>query len=787
MTTAQALARLLEGTGLKFEFVNASAVRVVSARGSGNASSADQLQRTASAENDPASQTIVVTGTRLSGVRDKYSPVLATTREEMDRQGLATIVDVLAALPQNFGGGASADTTRGGTTAGPGATSVNLRGLPASSTLTLFNSRRIAPSGQNGEYVDISVFPTAALDRVEVLTDGASSIYGSDAIAGVVNVILKRRMSGAETRVRGALSTYGDGAEYTLSQSAGIDRPSFGGILSYEHYTADNINSSERPFSRSAPRPNDLTPRIRRDSLYGSGTLDISPDANLSADAFYSDRRSRQTTTISDSSGSNSFIQPAKQKEYGASLSGEATLFTGWAANASAAYSKSKFDSTIHFLPASGTIFDAANSVATFDASANGPLFSIGGNIVRMAVGGQYRREHYNGQQVDLPTGSRLSGNKRSRGTYAAYGELNLPFFGPPNARPGLEELSVNGSVRYDHYSDFGSTTNPKVSARWSPVRGLAFRASYDTSFRAPRLQQLVDAVDFAFIVDYQDPRAGPAPVTALYVGGTSTDLEPETAKSWNLGVDISPVAVPKLKLRATYFDTKFDNQIDTPFPSFNSSFVFIDFPGALVLNPSPAEVQALANASAAPLLNFSFLGRTIDDVSVILRAFPQNLSKTRVRGIDAELSHSWGKEVKWQVQGNVAYLIQFKQQFSATSPSISILDRFGEPLDLRARAAITRSSGSTAITLVGNYAGSYRDNSGSMGRIGSWTTFDATLQHHFARGLWLTAGVRNILNTRPPRIEAVNIGSSSRPFGYDTANADPFGRMVSLLLRKEW
>jgi outer membrane receptor protein involved in Fe transport len=239
--------------------------------------------------------------------------------------------------------------------------------------------------------------------------------------------------------------------------------------------------------------------------------------------------------------------------------------------------------------------------------------------------------------------------------------------------------------------------------------------------------------------------------------------------------------------LRATYFDTKFDNQIDTPFPSFNSSFVFIDFPGALVLSPSPAEVQALANASASPLLNFSFLGGTIDDVSVILRAFPQNLSKTRVKGIDGELSYSWGDKVKWQVQGNVAYLINFKQQFSATSPSISILDRFGEPLDLRARAAISRSSGSTIMTLVGNYADSYRDNSGSLGRIGSWTTFDATLQHHLGQRLWLTLGVRNILNTKPPRIEAVNIGSSSRPFGYDTANADPFGRMVSLLLRKEW
>jgi len=110
-------------------------------------------------------------------------------------------------IPQNFNGGASESTvisvTGGGnavnTVAGTG---VNLRGLGNDSTLVLVNGHRVAPGNLFGNFVDISSIPLYAVERVEVVTDGASAIYGSDAVGGVVNIILGRNLDGAETRAR---------------------------------------------------------------------------------------------------------------------------------------------------------------------------------------------------------------------------------------------------------------------------------------------------------------------------------------------------------------------------------------------------------------------------------------------------------------------------------------------------------------------------------------------------------------------------------------------------------
>src|SRR4030095_15436130 len=77
-----------------------------------------------------------------------------------------------------------------------------------------------------------------------------------------------------------------------------------------------------------------------------------------------------------------------------------------------------------------------------------------------------------------------------SRKLYSGFAELFVPLFGPDNARPGLRRLDLSGAVRYDHYSDFGSTTNPKVGITYSPFQNLTLRGSWGTSFRAPTLSE---------------------------------------------------------------------------------------------------------------------------------------------------------------------------------------------------------------------------------------------------------------------------------------------------------
>jgi iron complex outermembrane recepter protein len=131
---------------------------------------------------------ITVTGTHIRGTTNSPSPVLVFTRDDIDAAGVNTIQDFLQSLPQNFGG-ASANTISA--IAGPSQTNntvngsaPNLRGLGASATLVLINGHRVAPGNSNGSFVDISMIPLTAVERIEIVTDGASAIYGSEIWTG---------------------------------------------------------------------------------------------------------------------------------------------------------------------------------------------------------------------------------------------------------------------------------------------------------------------------------------------------------------------------------------------------------------------------------------------------------------------------------------------------------------------------------------------------------------------------------------------------------------------------
>jgi len=151
----------------------------------------------ASGNKPVALEEVVVTGTHLRGVPATGSPMNVITRDDIDNAGFGTVQELVQRLPQAFGGdvtentigsiqGAQGDNVVGGT-------GIDLRGLGANSTLVLVNGRRLAPNNAQFEgYTDVSLIPLAAVARVDIVPDGASAIYGSDAVGGVVNFILRR-------------------------------------------------------------------------------------------------------------------------------------------------------------------------------------------------------------------------------------------------------------------------------------------------------------------------------------------------------------------------------------------------------------------------------------------------------------------------------------------------------------------------------------------------------------------------------------------------------------------
>ena len=242
-----ALARLLAGTGLKTETVGGALI----VRPGNDAAPPGST--------DAPDESIVVTGTRIRGAGPVGSPVQLIDREALDRSGRATIADFLQTIPQNFSGG-PAEANVGTSARGYAntnltyGTGINLRGLGSGSTLTLFDGARPALGGGSGAFTDLSLVPSAAIDRIEILTDGASAIYGSDAIAGVVNIRFRHRFEGAETRLRGGTAD-GDFGEYQISQIVGTRWASGHIVVAGEYYRRDNLPSTERAFATEDLRP----------------------------------------------------------------------------------------------------------------------------------------------------------------------------------------------------------------------------------------------------------------------------------------------------------------------------------------------------------------------------------------------------------------------------------------------------------------------------------------------------------------------------------------------------
>lgn len=236
-----------------------SSASVAIAQDAAPANEADETETAAktSPETTAEFDKIVVTGSRIGrDVFNSVSPVQVITREETT---LAGFNSTAAALQSNqvTGGTAQINNAFGGyvTNGGPGANTLSLRGLGATRTLILLNGRRVAPAGSRGSVgsADLNVLPNAMIDRVEILKDGASSIYGSDAVAGVVNLITKKTIDGVnfEAQHNATESGGGDERRYSITFGNTGERSHFSG--SYEYYNRNEMTLGDRAWASECP------------------------------------------------------------------------------------------------------------------------------------------------------------------------------------------------------------------------------------------------------------------------------------------------------------------------------------------------------------------------------------------------------------------------------------------------------------------------------------------------------------------------------------------------------
>ncbi|MEH6608179.1 MAG: TonB-dependent receptor [Halioglobus sp.] len=255
MSHGQALDTLLQDSGLSWELVQDHIIAIYALDCSANNScpSPEETLEKYPIYEPGIGETYVyasrVTGSRIKRTgHESTAPVQILSAPDIELSGAQTLGELLKFVPAVSGNAISTAISNGG----DGTSSVTLRGLPASNTLVLINGRRVANNGLAGESVDLNSIPPAAVERIEILKDGASAIYGSDAVAGVVNVIMRRDYSGFLAETYYGEAEAGDLQTQTHTLQYGTRLPRGSLFISASVFEQDPIYSRDRKVSQSA-------------------------------------------------------------------------------------------------------------------------------------------------------------------------------------------------------------------------------------------------------------------------------------------------------------------------------------------------------------------------------------------------------------------------------------------------------------------------------------------------------------------------------------------------------
>ena len=957
----------------------------------------------------PAEAAIVVTGSLIKrNPNDSALPLTIITNQELTREGINSPEQLVSLLSTNGNGpdnlASNADVVGGAQRGTNGLSSANLRGQGSASTLVLLNGRRVAAHGLQGSAVDVNQIPFAAIERIEILKDGASAIYGTDAIGGVLNFITKKNFQGLTLNGFSDITQRGDGSIYRLSATAGygdLNTQGFNVMASVSRSVANILNGADRKFvngnqpnrglsidTRGTPIatifPNGINARFAPNGSILTGVTLVEPGttnpaasgginildlpggagcASMDGGMAYDDQlwanpsarlacawdtgravvlqqpintltyygratvRAGSHELFAEVTGSNAKsakifsnnqysgnattlplyyplnattaatyndvydrlqavfpqIGPAGDRvadnvgNYGrpiayrwrciacgnreyktttdtfrVALGAEGPLFAGWDYRAGGSYATSEsssvlgtgyhyrgiFSSTaaaqasgiagavsgsidpraptapgaaapgivgllnsgiinpfsitqsdaalagLNAVSATGTtLYGGKYEVYQFDASITGSLFELPGGTVKVAVGGDYRRERYsfNGSAaaaINQPEIFNVAFDNinaltpKTRDVKAVYGEILIPVF---------KALEVTLAGRYDNYTGFGGTFNPKISGKFQPIDWLMFRGSYNTGFRVPSFNQIFNGVTQSpnpgnTLVDPTTCSSGAvnpaipgcAAITPDSLTGGNLNLGPETSKQYSLGVVFQP---------SRRFSASFD------FWSINVDNTI----GSLTIP------QLLANQAL-------FSDRVIrtNGIITLLDLRADNIGSRRTEGLEVMLRggiDAFGGVLTAGLDGT--YLLKKRERFIATGafgPSLIGVFTYTGDLGLKWKhnAYITYATKDATFSFSQIYRDGYTNQAlpgianGTVTRpdfnprVKPYITYNLSAGVRIQKQLMLTFGVKNVFDTDPPFAITYdsNFGSGS---SWEPRVADPRGRSFTM------
>ncbi|MEN5354378.1 TonB-dependent receptor [Luteimonas sp. TWI165] len=734
--------------------------------------------------------TIQVTGTRIRGGTTP-SPVVVIGSGRIQEEGFADLGEVIRSIPQNFGGGQNPGiipfTVSGAgaqNTNLSGGSALNLRGLGADATLTLLNGRRMSYDGIS-QAVDISAIPVEAVERVEIVADGASAIYGSDAVGGVGNVILRRDFEGVTFGAGYGRSDEGGLTTREYSATAGHIWSTGGVIVTYKDVTADPIYARQRAYTQLLREPYTLYPGSDLRSGLVSLSQAMGGRAELHVDAF---RTERGQAYGAQDNLSNVSIQ-ATPKSTATLLSPRLDVFLpkDWTLSVGATRSKNRLDHAQSItLPDTGAVLQRTqlcycNEGSSYEVGVEGPLVALAAGDVRVAIGAG-RRENSFLEYNQVTHVAAIEGEEAAK---FAYAELQVPVLGGDGSG---QRLALTGAARYEDYDSFGSVLTPKLGAIYSPAADVTLKASWGRSFKAPTLFQLnrQRMAGYNYAAAYGG--SGYAPnATVLLLDGGNPDLGPERARTWTASLAFHPAAVPGLEAELTWFDIDYTDRVVAPITPTSQALRNPAFAEFVTYAPS-AEQQA-ATIAGSTFLNY--IGQPYDPSNVValVHAYYTNVSRQRIRGLD--LSGSYGFDLgggRLTVRGAASWLSSTQQ---TTGAEFDLAGTLHNPSKLTGRVGTVWARGGLSASVFANYRQGL-ENVAAFEKTASFTTVDTTLRYASSvegpllRDWVLGLSVQNLFSRSPPLHDTTVLTPYLVP-PYDATNFSAIGRYFNVSVSRHW
>lgn len=817
---------------------------------------------------------IEVTGSRIKRTdMEGPSPIQSINKDDIANMGFDNLQQLLERMPAN---GAGAFSTRGNSqdsTANGGA-SISLRGLGPDATLVLINGRRVGTSAFaesiTNTFVDINNIPVSAIERIDILKDGASAIYGSDAIAGVVNIILRKDIEGIEVNI-GYGEASGSGYDETTANVVwGIkaDKGSASVILDYftnstlaanemgQFGTANQTAYGGEDFRSSRGYPGyfyvdgvktiDPSCPVDRATSSGSCLFDYGPynltipaaervgvisqfdyDFTDELSAFLEFSVQHNTSeaggaptpldedaglTVPGSHPNNPWGKDIKIGRYrtvdaGARrwdiesdttrlVAGLRGVINDWDWELSAQRGRSTstqsgnrtqgwvrtdylqaeidagnynpFGATINSQEVIDRITTSLvrrgkSSITSYDASISGEAFSIGDRDIMMAAGAEYREEDVSDVpdeqfQRNLIFGTEAVSAYGARDQYAVYVEFSIPV---------TDSFELQLAGRYDHYSDFGSTTNPKIAFMWGVTDSLSARGSWSTGFRAPSLAQigLGPSKKSSFFIDNYRCKTDGVDCTALdynteFAG--NPDLGAEESETWNVGMIWAPNQ--QFDLGFDVFSITQNHKIDAE--------PLGDIYTANCNDQTSTVCERLTPQS----------GQTLGPLSVIHSSYI-NLSSQDVQGVD--ISSHYGIEL--DRFGDLKFGLEYSYLHKFEKDNLDYTGEYRYPQN---RWLVTShwQKDDYAANINFSYIGEFEDTpdidfdgvldfeSNSSRMVESQLLVDMSGSYRFNDMFKLSIGVNNVFDTEPSF--AAGDGDSDL-YGYAGSVHNPMGRYL--------